>query len=99
MKYILFTLVSLFFSLSLSSTPKGFTGNPILPGTYADPAIVCYDDVFYIYSTSNGSACVWYSKNFKNWRVRNLNWPTSTKIRNQWAPCMRKIGKYFYLFY
>ena len=31
--------------------------------------------------------------------MRNLEWPTSTKIPNQWAPCMRKIGKYFYLFY
>jgi len=94
-------IIALIFTscVGLFSAPKGYTGNPILAGTYADPAMVCYDGVYYIYSTSNGSACVWYSKDFKNWRVKNLRWPTSTKLRNQWAPCMRIIGKYFYLFY
>ena len=84
---------------SLYSLPKGYTGNPILPGSFADPAIVCYDGVYYIYSTSRSPACVWYSKDFQTWRVRNLNWPTSTKLPRQWAPCMRKIGEHFYLFY
>ena len=91
--------IALFFTFVLVANCKIYTGNPILPDTHADPAIVHYDGVYYIYSTSVGSACVWYSKDFKNWRVRNLEWPTSTKIPNQWAPCMRKIGKDFYLFY
>lgn len=97
----LIVILMFVFCASLYSAPKGYTGNPILPGTNADPTIVCYDDVYYIYSTSYDgfSAWVWYSKDFKNWRVRSLSWPTSTKQRWQWAPCMRKVGNHFYLFY
>jgi len=71
-----------------------------LPGDFADPAIIYEDGVFYIYATAQTSADVWYSKDFVNWRLKKLNWPTSTKIKNMWAPGIAKAkdGK-FYLYY
>ncbi len=98
---LILLLTSIFLSCAGCSQKQddGFTGNPILAGSFADPSIVKYDDTFYIYSTTGNDATVWYSKDFVNWKLRTLNWPTSTKIGWQWAPSMRKIGEYYYLFY
>ena len=75
-----------------------YSGNPILPDNFADPALLIDDGSFYIYSTSD-CGTVWYSKDFVNWRHRVLNWPTSTKKKCQWAPCIRKAGNFYYLYY
>lgn len=79
------------------------TGNPILPGYFADPTVKKFGDTYYIYATTDGSgagfgpAQVWMSKDFKNWILRPMNWPTSHWI---WAPDVRlgDDGKY-YMYY
>lgn len=75
--------------------------NPILPGDFADPCIVQHNDTFFIYATAWDSkdAIVWYSTNFADWKMRKLNWPTTSLANVIWAPCVVK-GKdgRFYLY-
>jgi beta-xylosidase len=78
-----------------------YSGNPLLPGDFADPCILQFKDTFYIYATAWDSkdAIVWYSANFIDWKMRKLNWPTTKIGEVIWAPCVVK-GKdgrfYFY---
>lgn len=76
-----------------------YTGNPILPGNFADPFILVYQDTVYIYATGGGAATVWRSADFVNWKLTRLNWPTSMKLPSIWAPAVAKApdGK-FYLY-
>ena len=80
------------------------TGNPILPGYFADPTIKKFGDTYYIYATTDGSgagfgpAQLWCSKDFKNWTLMPMNWPDSHWI---WAPDVMQNeadGKYYYLY-
>src|SRR5699024_11627108 len=48
--------------------------SPVLPGYYADPNIIAFDDTYYIYATSDGyegwggdEIYVWESKDLVNW--------------------------------
>lgn len=79
---------------------KVSSGNPFLPGNFADPSIIYHEGTYYIYATTGVDATVWYSDNFVDWKVKTLNWPTSTKINNMWAPDVAKgkDGK-FYIYY
>jgi len=107
MKHISLIVVSLLFCASVAFANKGvkpmFAGNPIIPGYFADPTIKKFGDTYYIYATTDGNgagfgpAQVWMSKDFKNWIIRSMNWPTSHWI---WAPDVRKgkDGKY-YMYY
>ena len=56
------------------------SGNPILPGYYADPSVVTYEGKHYIYATldpwGDKTLGCWESADFKNWTYRELNWPT-----------------------
>jgi beta-xylosidase len=56
------------------------TGNPILPGYYADPEIIEFEGKFYIYTTIDPwggfEIAVWESSDFQIWTLHGLNWPT-----------------------
>jgi arabinoxylan arabinofuranohydrolase len=67
-----------------------YSGNPILPGDFADPCILMYRDTFYIYATSGSEATVWHSANFLDWRLKKLNWPTEMGKPDIWAPSVRQ---------
>ena len=78
-------------------------GNPILPGYFADPTVKKFGDTYYIYATTDGNgggfgpAQVWLSKDFVNWRLQDMNWPTT---KYYWAPDVTQApdGKY-YMYY
>lgn len=80
------------------------TGNPILPGYFADPTVKKFGDTYYIYATTDGSgagfgpAQVWMSKDFSNWTLMPMNWPDTHWI---WAPdviCDTQDGKYYMVY-
>lgn len=78
------------------------TGNPILPGYFADPTVKKFADTYYIYATTDGAGAgfgpsqVWTSKDFVNWTIMPMNWPTSHWI---WAPdVMQKDNKYYMVY-
>jgi hypothetical protein len=78
-------------------------GNPIIPGYFADPTVRKFGDTFYIYATTDGNggghgpSQVWTSKDFVNWTMHDMNWPTSNYY---WAPDVinGNDGKY-YMYY
>jgi hypothetical protein len=77
--------------------------NPIVPGYFADPTLKKFGDLYYLYATTDGNgggrgpATAWVSKDFVNWTLVAMNWPTSEVY---WAPDVVKNsdGKY-YLYY
>ena len=79
------------------------TGNPVIPGYFADPTIKKFGDTYYMYATTDGSgagfgpAQVWTSKDFVNWTLMPMNWPDSHWI---WAPdvMQHSDGKYYYFY-
>ncbi len=76
-----------------------YSGNPVLPGDFADPCILIYKDTFYIYATTGSEATVWRSADFNNWKLTRLNWPTSMHQPDIWAPAVRQgTGGKFYLY-
>jgi GH43 family beta-xylosidase len=73
------------------------TGNPILPGYYADPSLVQHDGKFYLYATldpwGDKTLGCWESADFQSWSYRVLNWPTKDACKSPtsggaavWAP-------------
>src|SRR5687767_9744368 len=78
-------------------------GNPIIPGYFADPTVKKFGDTYYIYATTDGNggghgpSQVWTSKDFVNWTMHDMNWPTTKFI---WAPdvTLGNDGKY-YMYY
>ena len=79
------------------------TGNPVIPGYFADPTIKKFGDTYYMYATTDGSgagfgpAQVWTSKDFVNWTLLPMNWPDSHWI---WAPDVIRHtdGRYYYFY-
>ena len=75
------------------------TGNPVIPGYFADPTIKKFGDTYYMYATTDGSgagfgpAQVWTSKDFVNWTLMPMNWPDSHWI---WAPVICKFSCAFF---
>ena len=78
-------------------------GNPRLPGYFADPTVKKFGDIYYIYATTDGNgggfgpSQVWTSKDFVNWSLQDMNWPTT---KYYWAPDVTQAadGKY-YMYY
>ncbi len=77
--------------------------NPIVPGYFADPTIKKFGDTFYLYATTDGNgggrgpATVWVSKDFVNWVLVPMNWPTTPFY---WAPdVIQRPDSRYYLFY
>ncbi len=94
-----------------TETISGFapdSGNPILPGYYADASFVEYQGKNYIYATidpwgGDNLAC-WESSDFKTWTYRPLNWPTRKACTSPqsggakvWAPSVVRArdGKFY----
>ena len=84
------------------------TGNPILPGYYADPSLVQHNGRFYLYATldpwGDKTLGCWESPDFKSWTYRVLNWPTKDACTSPtsggaavWAPSVAraKNGKFY----
>lgn len=83
------------------NTPSA--GNPIIPGYFADPTIRKFGDTYYLYCTTDGTAGgigpsqVWTSKDFVNWTIQPMNWPTTRQI---WAPdIMQGVDGRYYFYY
>ena len=78
-------------------------GNPFIPGYFADPTIRKFGDTYYLYATTDGSgagfgpAQCWTSRDFQNWTLLPMNWPTSHWI---WAPDVMQHtdGKYYMVY-
>lgn len=78
-------------------------GNPIIPGYFADPTVRKFGDTYYIYATTDGTglgvgpAQVWKSKDFVNWTIEPMNWPTANQI---WAPDIMQgtDGRYYHYY-
>lgn len=93
--FLLFTL-----SLTVTFAQKTFyptspgAANPLIPGYFADPTIVKFGDIYYIYATTDnemlasGAPTLWYSKDFQNWYNYTMDIPSlsSVNLRNFWAP-------------
>ena len=78
------------------------TGNPLVPGYFADPTVKKFGDTYYMYATTDGVRLasgepqVWVSKDFVNWYNQEMDIPYS--LTNVWAPDMvlGTDGKYYY---
>jgi len=90
-----------FFTFSVVSAKKVMTGNPIIPGYYADPSIIQDGDKFYIFTTldpwGGEELGLWESEDLVNWKLIPLNWPTLSQCRSEksnenkvWAPSVIK---------
>lgn len=73
------------------------TGNPLLPGYFADPSVLHSDGQWFIYATVDpwgaDHLAVWSSTDFVNWTWHTLNWPTKAAASSPtsgdsmvWAP-------------
>lgn len=93
--------------------PAGLTpgsGNPILPGYYADPSVVTHDGRYYLYATldpwGGETLGCWSSEDFANWEFHELNWPTkaactspTSKDARVWAPSVvQGVDGAFYMY-
>ncbi|RYZ99770.1 MAG: hypothetical protein EOP47_15900 [Sphingobacteriaceae bacterium] len=94
---VLFTLGAIFAHAQHKPQAK-FSGNPILPGNFADPCILVYRDTVYIYATHSNMATVWRSADMVNWKLTKINWPSSMKLPDVWAPAVRQgtDGKFYF---
>lgn len=108
-KYLLLFFILGYLSINIKTeaqpvvwnSPKA--GNPIIPGYFADPTVKKFGDTYYLYATTDGNggglgpSQVWVSKDFVNWTIMPMNWPTTYHI---WAPDVMK-GKdgRFYMYY
>lgn len=83
--------------------------NPIIPGYFADPSLVQYEDKFYLYATADpwgtDFLSCWVSDDFRNWTFHQLNWPTKAACTSAlsngnmvWAPSVIQKGNMFYMY-
>jgi xylan 1,4-beta-xylosidase len=79
------------------------TGNPLVPGYFADPTLVRFGDTYYLFATTDGVRLasgdpqVWISKDFVHWYNQAIDIPYSI-LTNIWAPDMVQgpDGRYYY---
>lgn len=84
------------------------SANPILPGYFADPSFITYQDTHYIYATldpwGDRTLGCWTSTDLANWTHRELGWPTkaactspTSKGAGVWAPSVVRgpDGRFF----
>jgi beta-xylosidase len=82
--------------------------NPIVDGTFADPSIVRYNDMYYLYATidpwGGDELAVFESSDFINWERKHINWPTKKECTSPtsttsrvWAPgvLQGKDGRFY----
>ena len=97
--------LSLSFFKSWSQQPAG---NPVLPGWYADPEVVAFDQVYWIYPTYSDKyekqvfLDAFSSTDLKNWQKHERIIDTSVvkwAKKAMWAPAIvQKDGKYYLFF-
>jgi hypothetical protein len=95
-------------TLDAASIPG--TNNPVLPGLFADPNIVAFDDTFYLYPTTDGVASwgatafsAFSSKNLVQWTshgvildvAKDLTWAKG----RAWAPAIARVGDTYYFYF
>lgn len=93
-------------STELAANSPG-AGNPLLPGYFADPTIVKFGDIYYIYATTDnemlasGAPTLWYSNDMQHWYNYIMDVPTlsSVNLRNFWAPDIIKADNGLYYLY
>ncbi len=105
LKFLLLSVLTGFYQLVMAQNQhlKQGNGNPIIPGYFADPTVKKFGDTYYIFATTDGNgggfgpSQVWTSKDFVNWTLQDMNWPTT---HHYWAPdaTLGPDGKY-YLYY
>jgi beta-xylosidase len=96
--------------LSVDAVAISGTNNPVLPGLFADPNVVIFDDTFYIYPTTDGVAdwgatsfSAFSSTNLVKWTNRgvvlnvavDLKWATG----HAWAPTAAHVGDTYYFYF
>ena len=100
-----FLLVGIWNSVSSQiASGKYRTGNPLLPGYFADPTVKKFGDTYYIYATTDGVKLasgkpqVWISKDFVNWYDYELKLALPEGLNNCWAPDVHqgKDGRFYY---
>jgi hypothetical protein len=104
--YLLCFLLGAITLRSLAQKQSAITpgnGNPIIPGYFADPTIKKFGDTYYLYATTDGNggghgpSQVWTSKDFVNWTMQDMNWPTTNYY---WAPDVTKGNdSNYYMYY
>lgn len=107
MKKTIYLLLFVLFFHSLQGQDVKYNtpgaGNPILPGYFADPTVRKFADTYYIYATTDGTGLgsgpsqVWKSKDFVNWTISPMNWPTADQV---WAPDVMQgtDGRYYFYY-
>ncbi|SFG82892.1 family 43 glycosylhydrolase [Pedobacter insulae] len=104
LRYLVLLILCCFSTALLAQThQQPGKGNPIIPGYFADPTVKKFGDTYYIYATTDGNgggfgpSQVWMSKDFVNWSLQDMNWPTT---HHYWAPDVTQgnDGKY-YIYY
>ena len=77
------------------------TGNPLVPGYFADPCCRKFGDTYYLYATPDGWGvgqgpfCIWTSKDFVHWISNQSNWPTTDQ---KWAPSVVYANSQYYMY-
>jgi len=96
--FLVATLAALSVAQELRSP---LSGNPLVPGYFADPCIRKFGDTYYLYSTPDGWGTgegiplIWTSKDFVNWTPHRSNWPQTP---HKWAPSVVKANGKYYMF-
>lgn len=83
---------------------KKWTGNPLVPGYFADPTIRKFGDTYYLYGTTDGvklasgEPTVWVSKDLIAWYNHKLELALPANLNNCWAPDVHRAanGLYYY---
>lgn len=97
---VLLALATSLAAVALSAAPAAtapHSGNPLLPGYYADPSFLEVSGRFYLYATldpwGGDMLGCWESTDLRNWTYRTLNWPTKVACTSPtsggamvWAP-------------
>ncbi len=86
------------------------TGNPCIPGYFADPSHVEHQGRHYIYATldpwGGETLGCWSSLDFKHWEYHTLNWPTKAACTTSkshanmvWAPSVMRTPRGDFVMY
>lgn len=107
LRNLLLAMVSM---ICMNLIPQDFTGNPVLPGYYADPSIVFYEGSYYVFATfdpwGGKEIALWETEDFINWKFHALNWPTKDQCKTEastrsmvWAPgVIQGLNGKFYMY-
>jgi beta-xylosidase len=103
-----FALAIFLTTLAVSAQEKKTSGNPLFPGWYADPEVICYGDTYWIYPTYSApyEQQIFFdcfsSKDLVNW-TKHEKILTNNEVkwakRAMWAPSVLQKGDKYYFFF